>query len=453
MVWKEKKSLAQMDSNHSRAGAGPALAAGAPGVGHGELDTVDLAEWTKRGAVAAALFLAVLTGSGGVAGAVVIDGYDLTAALSAPPLKEAYREYFKIGVGLNGSSIQTDTVNSRAMTEIIKHHFNSVTYSNLMKPAYLLDQAGSIRNIEGGNPEPSVRFDTVVRGLEFAKANGIGMRGHVLVWHNQTPDWFFREGYRSDTPYVDRETMLARLESYIRQVLEFTQTRYPGVIYAWDVVNEAVENTPGSYELQSGFNIRTRFDGTRENLWYRVVGPDYVEKAFEYARKYAAPGVKLFYNDYNTFQPSKTQAIYKLASHLKARGLIDGIGMQGYMDLNYPGIAAGRDSFKAAIARFAELGLEIHITELSIRTPDETPASFRRQADRYEEVFRVLVEMSQASGGPANITSVTVFGLMDHYLFYENDPTTTRLFDRRLQPKPALYSVLAVAAGARSGGE
>lgn len=407
----------------------------------------------KRAAVAAVVFLSLLVGGEGAAGAVVIDGYDLTAALSATPLKEAYEDYFKIGVGLNGSNIETDTVNSRAMTEIIKHHFNSVTYSNLMKPAYLLDQAGSIQNAQSGNPEPAVRYDTVIRGLEFAKANGIGMRGHVLVWHNQTPDWFFREGYRSDAPYVDRETMLLRLESYIRQVLEFTQSHYPGVIYAWDVVNEAVENTPGSYELASGFNIRTRFDGTRENPWYRVVGPDYVEKAFEYARKYAEPGVKLFYNDYNTFQPSKTLAIYRLASHLKERGLIDGIGMQGYMDLNYPGIAAGRDSFKAAIARFAELGLEIHITELSIRTPDETPASFLRQADRYEEVFRVLVEMSRASGGPAEITSVTVFGLMDHYLFYANDPTTTRLFDGKLQPKPAFYSVLQVASESGSGGE
>lgn len=398
-----------------------------------------------------AALLALLLGGGvGTTAPVVVDGYDITGSVSGLPLKEAYAGYFKIGVGLNGSNIETDTVNSNAMTEIIKYHFNSVTYSNLMKPAYLLDQAGSIRNADTGNPEPAVRFDTVIRGLEFAEANGIGMRGHVLVWHNQTPDWFFREGYRSNGAYVDRETMLARLESYIRQVLEFTHSHYPGVIYAWDVVNEAVENALGSYERESGFNIRTRFDGTRENPWYRIVGVDYVEKAFEYARKYADPGVKLFYNDYNTFQPSKTQAILKLAAHLKERGLIDGIGMQGYMDLNYPGIDGGRDSFKAALLRFAELGLEIHVTELSIRTPDESAASFRRQAERYEDVFRVLTEVSAAGGGPANITSVTVFGLMDHYLFYPNDNTTTRLFDGNLQPKPAFYSVREVGERARS---
>src|SRR5690606_31423571 len=160
------------------------------------------------------------------------------------PLMEAYQGYFKMGVGLNGYNVQTDTVNSRAMQEIIKYHFNSVTYSNLMKPDYLLDHAGSVRNFRNGNPEPAVRFDTVIRGLEFAKDNNIGMRGHTLVWHHQTPEWFFREGYSQTGDFVDRDTMLLRLESYIRQVLQFVQSEYPGVAYAWDVVNEAVEIVP-----------------------------------------------------------------------------------------------------------------------------------------------------------------------------------------------------------------
>lgn len=376
---------------------------------------------------------------------IVVDGYDITASVSGTPLNDAYSDYFMIGVGLNGSSVETDTVNSRAMTEIIKYHFNSVTYSNLMKPVYFLDQAASIRNHDTGTPEPAVRFDSAIRGMEFCKSTGIKMRGHVLVWHTQTPDWFFREGYRDNGEYVDRETMLARLESYIRQVLEFFQTEYPGVIYAWDVVNEAVENGWGNYETESGFNIRTRYDGSRTNPWYAVIGADYVEKAFQYARKYSDPDVKLFYNDYNTFQPTKTRAICKLASHLKDKGLIDGIGMQGYMDLSYPGIYSGRDNLKNALAEFAELGLEIHITELSVRTNGSSEELFERQAQRYEAVFNTLTEMDTASGGPANITSVTVFGLMDNYLFYSSDTTTTRLFDGDLQPKPAFYSVLGVA--------
>lgn len=372
--------------------------------------------------------------------AIVIDGFDITASVSGTPLKEAYKDYFLMGVGLNGTNIQTDTVNSKAMTEIIKYHFNSVTYSNLMKPAYLLDQEGSIANLKAGNPEPAVRFDTVIKGLEFCKENGIKMRGHVLVWHTQTPNWFFREDYNDFGKYVDRETMLVRLESYIRQVLEFTQKEYPGVIYAWDVVNEAVEDTAGHYETKSGFNIRTKSSRIHDNPWYVVVGIDYAEKAFEYARKYADPEVKLFYNDYNTFQPVKTRAIYRLASHLKEKGLIDGIGMQGYMSLSYPGISSGTNNFLTALAILGELGLEIHVTELSINPRYSDPELFEIQADRYEEVFRVLLDVK--TSGLANVTSVTVFGLMDNYLFYPNDRTLTRLFDRRLQPKPAFYSVL-----------
>lgn len=184
---------------------------------------------------------------------VVVDGYDITASVKGTPLKDAYADYFMIGVGLNGSSIETATVRSDAMKEIIKYHFNSVTYSNLMKPSYFLDQKGSIENYNKGDVRPAVSFDTAIEGLEFCKENNIKMRGHVLVWHNQVPDWFFKKGYQGDGELVDRETMLMRLESYIKQVLTFMQEEYPGVIYAWDVVNEAVEVAAGAYEKESGF--------------------------------------------------------------------------------------------------------------------------------------------------------------------------------------------------------
>jgi endo-1,4-beta-xylanase len=293
--------------------------------------------------------------------------------------------------------------------------------------------------------EPAVVFDSMIAGLEFCKENGIQMRGHVLVWHNQVPDWFFREGYQTEGEYVDKDSMLVRLESYIKQVLEFTQTEYPGIIYCWDVVNEAVENSAGSFEKETGFNIRTKFAGSKDNMWYKVIGVDYVEKSFEYARKYADPEVKLFYNDYNTFQPTKTISIYALVSYLKEKGLIDGIGMQGYMSLTYPGIAAGNDNFMSAVTKFAELGLEIQITELSIKSEDMSEASMEKQAERYESLFQILAGLDTASGRSANITSVTVFGLMDEYLFYDNDTTNSRLFDGKLQPKPAFYSILSVA--------
>lgn len=376
---------------------------------------------------------------------IIVDDYDITLSVTGPSLKEVYEEYFKFGTGLNGYSVATDTTNSAAMREIIKHHFNSVTYSNLMKPSYLLDQEKSKMNLSQGVDEPGVTFDSVLRGMEFARDHGIQMRGHTLIWHTQTPDWFFKEGYESNGELVDRETMLARMESYIRQVLDYFQTEYPGVIYCWDVVNEAVEIVPGHHETETGYSIRTKYGDDLDNLWYKTIGPDYVMYAFEYARKYAAPEVKLFYNDYNTFQTQKTNAIYALASKLREHGWIDGIGMQGYMSLNYPNLVSGQDNVMKAITKFSELELEIHLTELTIRSDSNDEASMLRQAERYHDLFRLLISLDTANGGPANITSVTVFGLMDHYMFYDNDQTNSRLFDGNLKPKPAFYRIMEAA--------
>lgn len=377
----------------------------------------------------------------------IIDGYDITAATTGTRLKDAYSRYFTMGVAINGSQISNSSIMSNAMTEIMKYHFNSTTYSNLMKPSYLLDQRGSIRNYREGITTPAVTFDSVIDGLEFCKDNNIKMRGHVLVWHEQAPDWFFREGYESNGEYVDKETMLLRMESYIRQVLTFVQTEYPGIIYCWDVVNEAVENTQGYYELESGYEIRTQYH-SGENLWYKVIGVDYVEKAFEFARKYADPTVKLFYNDYNTFQEAKTQSIYDLVFNLKQKGLVDGVGLQGYMNLDYPPINSGTDNFRSALSKLSGLELEIHITELTIRSQDKEAQSFKLQGEKYNELFQLLVEMDKGGGGPADIANVTFFALMDEYLFYKNMPNSSpeyhRLFDGNLQPKPAFYDVLSV---------
>ena len=232
----------------------------------------------------------------------IVEDKDIGPATSLTPLKDAYAPYFKVGVGLTGYAPHVMMTTSEAMSEVVKYHFNSATLTNLMKPSYLLDQAGSIENAKNGDGMPAVTFDACIDALEFCKENGIGMRGHTLVWHAQVPGWFFREGYEDDAPLVSRETMLSRMESYIAQVIGFTEENYPGVVYCWDVVNEAVEPGGGMHEEETGYCIRT-YNGDEENLWYTVVGADYVEKAFTYARKYAPEGVKLFYNDYNTFQP------------------------------------------------------------------------------------------------------------------------------------------------------
>jgi endo-1,4-beta-xylanase len=348
-------------------------------------------------------------------------------------LKDLCADYFTLGVGINGSDLFNQCLNIPQYMELSKKHFNSVTMSNLMKSCYILDQMGCQKNLESGDKEVAVSFASIDPTLEWCKENGMKMRGHTLVWHTQAPNWFFREGYTDDGDYVDKETMLARMESYIKQVMTHCQEEYPGVIYCWDVVNEAVE--PASYDPDSYFMCRTKV-GNDPNPWYETIGPDYVEMAFTYARKYVDKDVKLFYNDYNTYQEPKTQAIYDLCSHLKEKGLIDGIGMQGYWGIDYP----SDDMIKNAIEKFAELGLEIHITELSIGVDEETDEQFQKQADRYAQIFQLLHDMDTDAGGPANITCVTVFGLVDHYR--EGDTTNTRIFDSNYQPKAAYYSIV-----------
>lgn len=355
--------------------------------------------------------------------------YDLTAALTEPALKDYCSDYFTLGVGINGSTLENQTLNMPEYMLVAKKHFNSCTMTNLMKSCYILDQQGSRQS---GDGSPALSFDTIDPTLEWCQANGMQMRGHTLVWHVQAPDWFFREGYSDNGKYVDRETMLFRMESYIAQLMTHVQDNYPGVVYCWDVVNEAVD--PDKGDANSFFLCRTENDGT-PNPWYITIGEDYVEQAFTFARKYAAEDVKLFYNDFNTYQEEKRDAIYALCKSLKEKGLIDGIGMQGYWGVDYPSIGA----LETTIRKFGELGLEIHITELSVGIDEENEDNFEKQGQRYASIFMSLAKLDTEGGGDVNITNVTFFGLIDHYR--QGDTTNSRLFDAVFQPKPAFYKV------------
>ncbi len=347
-------------------------------------------------------------------------------------LKDLAADYFTLGVGINGSTLDNQTLNIPQYMELSAKHFNSCTMTNLMKSGYILDQMGSQKNLTDGDGAPALNFWSIDPTLEWCQENGMKMRGHTLVWHTQAPDWFFKEGYSSEGEFVDKETMLFRMESYIAQLLDHVQTEYPGVIYCWDVVNEAVD--PDSADPESFFQCRTMC-GEDVNPWYATIGPDYVEAAFTFARKYADPDVKLFYNDYNTFQSPKIDGIYSLVESLKEKDLIDGLGMQGYWGMDWP----GEKTIRVAIERYATLGLEIHITELSVGVDQETEAQFKKQADTYGWIFKMLCEEDEAGGGPANITNVTLFGLVDHYR--KGDTTNSRIFDENYEPKPAFTAI------------
>jgi len=341
---------------------------------------------------------------------------------------------FRMGVGLYGTSKDQSPVFSKKMREIIKYQFNSVTFTNLMKAEFMLNKSACQNSAKSGDGMPVLKFDTVVDGLEFCKENNIKMRGHTLVWHTQAPEWFFRTGYNDNGSYVDKNTMKKRMESYIKQMIEFVDYYYPGVIDVWDVVNEAVETANGQFDSSSGWNTRTKYGNNQTNPWYATMGPDYVFEAFRFARKYAAKGTKLIYNDFNTFQSPKTDRICTLVQKLKAENLIDGVGLQSYLGPSWP----NRSDYKKAIQRFASLGVEVQITELTISI-DSGNNKFTTQANQYGEVFKIYKDLKKSG---VNITSVTVFGLQDHYLFYTNDSTETRLWDGNLKKKSAYTSVL-----------
>jgi len=365
--------------------------------------------------------------------AAVCDVTDVTTGESL-----AEEAPFRFGVGLNGASIENSTVSSKTMREVIKHQFNSVTYSNLMKSLFILNQEGSIKNLKEGKQDPALDFSGIVDGLDFCQKNGIHMRGHVLVWHNQVPRWFFTKDYSEDGEFVDPETMEYRLDSFIRQYLGFVQYYYPGVVDVWDVVNEAVEVVGEQYDNSTGWYTRTLCDEVKPNMWYDIFGPDYVVKTFRIARKYALPNVKLVYNDYCTYvtKPiSKRDAIVKLLGILQKEDLVDAIGMQSYInpeeDVN---------DHLAAIEVYQQTGLEIQITELTIRVKN-TDDWEEYNIQQYSQLFEGIMKYVRKG---YNIGSVTVFGLQDGYRFYENDSTKTRLFDHDLQKKKVYRAIMDI---------
>lgn len=360
--------------------------------------------------------------------------YDLTAAMTSDSLKEQCSDYFKLGVGLTGNNKDNAAVNSPEYMAIVDRHFNSVTLTNLMKPTNLLDKEQCISNAKKGDETAvAVTFEVPKATLDWCLENNMQMRGHTLIWHNQTPDWFFRAGYDESGEYVDKDTMIKRMENYISAVITYCQENYPGVIYCWDVVNECIE--PSSAPADSFFACRTE-----NNNWYKVIGEEYVELAYTFAREYADEDVKLFYNDYNVCGTKKLEYVYALCKDLSEKGLLDGLGLQDCWTVDWPSI----DKIEQGITKFDDLDIEIHISEMSITIDNLLPYNLDKQADRYEEIFTLLQRLDTTGGGNSNITAVTIFGLMDGFVFYSNDETNYTMFDCEFQPKPCFERVQKV---------
>lgn len=321
-------------------------------------------------------------------------------------LKDVYKDYFKIGTAVNLETLEKDK-------DLIASQFNSMTAENDMKPIIL--------SLE----EEKFNYGPADQIVQFANDNNMGMRGHTLVWHNQTPGWMFKDGDKK----AGRELMLSRLEKYIHTTMNHYND---SLFYAWDVVNEAIDDT-GSHLL-------------RESPWLDTIGEDYIERSFEFARD-ANPDIPLFYNDYNESHPHKREKIYKLVKDLIDKEIpVDGIGLQAHWNLEDPHL----DDIRRAIEKYASLGLKLHITEMDVsifnfddRRKDLTalsPEIEEKQAERYDKFFSIFREYHE------HIDSVTLWAVSDRYNWLNDFPVQNRknwpmLFNETNQPKESFYRV------------
>jgi endo-1,4-beta-xylanase len=347
--------------------------------------------------------------------------------LKASPVKEVQQDIgalkdltssFKVGTAVTASELASQTRQS-----LIKKHFNSITLGNELKPDALLDREASIA---AGNDNPQISLASARSILNFCRDNNISVRGHVLVWHSQTPDWFFKENYSDDGDWVDQETMLKRMENYIKNVFAAIEEEYPTVdFYAWDVVNECFLNdgsarNPG----EQGSS------GSDNSAWVQIFGDNsFIEYAFRFARQYAPEGCKLYYNDFNEYMPQKTAAIVEMATKLQAEGLIDGIGMQSHLDVSFPGV----DVYKKALAAFAATGLDVQITELDVTTSDTSDAGLETQAKYYGQIMDAIMEYQDS------ISAVVFWGTTDDASWRSS--RLPLLFDKEYDAKSSYFAV------------
>ena len=337
----------------------------------------------------------------------------------------------------------------------LSKHFSSVTATNEMKAYSLLDQRASRRTEDG---MPAMNYTQADKMVEWAQKNGIGVRGHVLVWDAYMLDWFFHEDYDTTKPYADQNTMRLRTEYYIREVITHFEEKFPGVVYCWDVVNEAVGESILEYQFHDNRRVRTKRDN-KDNPFYLYMGSDYVEYAFLYARNTVeelGADIKLFYNDYNTFNTEKMLAIRNLVKSInnfafdangEARKLCDGVGMQGYIGgwgtqtgcMNESDLTA----IKNAINAYAYLGVEVHITEMAVRNYEKDKS--HEHAVFYAKLFNMIKTIQKEKNSP--VTNVTIWGLIDqpnlpkdNYSYRQNGPYCG-LFDEKMNYKESFELV------------
>jgi len=341
-----------------------------------------------------------------------------------PRLKDVYRNDFLIGTSLPGM-VQQDLTPAEVALAVAQ--FNAVTPENALKPLPV-------------HPSENLwQFHPADTLIDFAQQHGMTVFGHTLVWHEQTPRWFFIDGNHP----ASRELLLARMKTHIQTLVG----RYKGRIRGWDVVNEVISDKPDEY--------------LRPSPWEQIIGDDFIVQAFRFAHE-ADPNAELQYNDYNIELPYKREKAIRLIKDLQSQGIpIASVGIQGHWELD----KVPFDDIDTAIDQFQALGIKVAITELdldvvprathgadvgattravstAIRVTPLSPEKAQRQADQYARLFAIFHKHRAA------IIRVTCWDVDDRVSWLNTWPTARfnhpLLFDRNAQPKPAFFAVIGV---------
>ena len=325
-------------------------------------------------------------------------------------LKDTYKDYFKIGVAVNNRNVADPD-----QIKVVLREFNSITAENAMKPQPTEPKKGEFN------------WEDADKIADFCRANGIKMRGHTLMWHSQIGSWMYQDEKGN---LLSKEEFYANMKHHIQAIV----SRYKDVVYCWDVVNEAVADSP----------LRWGQPELRESPMYKIAGEEFIYKAFEYAHE-ADPDALLFYNDYNDAEPAKSQRIYNLVKRMKDAGVpIDGIGMQAHYNVYGPTMKEVDDAIKL----YSTVVDHIHLTELDIRINEDMGGGLRfnqgqatvsdwertLQQDQYVQLFKVLRKHKDV------IDCVTFWNVSDKdsWLGVRNYPL---LFDENYKPKQAYNAV------------
>ena len=352
---------------------------------------------------------------------------DKRSSAASSSLLSTYGSLF----GRSGNCVSLSQLQNSSTLAHIKSQYNSITLENEMKPDALLGYSPSLitrdsaKNlgyyVSGSFTEsyvPKINFDTVDKVLKICYENGIGVRAHTLVWHSQTPDWFFRVGYSTKYGYVSQDQMNKRMEYYIKTVMNHVYTsKYGSCVYAWDVVNEYLHATTSGWEKIYGA---------------RTTRPAFVKRAFQYAYdciKYfgLTNKVSLFYNDFNTYM--EVNDVITMINYINSDGKIcNGVGMQSHLSTSYPSVAY----YTQAVQSFVNAGFEVQITEL-----DATNKGDQDLANYLYSLMKNVISIKKAGG---KITGLTIWGLADDVTWIKGQKPL--LFSTIGNPKTAYWSVL-----------